>query len=150
MARPSSHDGRPIRLARHQSRQTNLCRKSGKSGARRVQECYRFVHGDIGDSKLVDSLLLEEKPDAIVYFAAESHMGRSILSSEPVIDTSFRGTFTMLEGARRNAIARFGHVSTDEAYSSLAAPAEATEEFPLNPSSPYSASKAGSGLLAHS
>ncbi|HUA60571.1 MAG TPA: GDP-mannose 4,6-dehydratase, partial [Verrucomicrobiae bacterium] len=60
------------------------------------------------------------------------------------------GTFTLLEGARRHAIARFVHVSTDEVYGSLAAPAEATEEFPLNPSSPYSASKAGSDLLARS
>ena len=113
-------------------------------------ERYRFVHGDIGDRKLVDSLLAEERPDAIVHFAAESHVDRSILSPEPVIDTNFRGTFTMLEGARRNAIARFVHVSTDEVYGSLAAPAEATEEFPLNPSSPYSASKAGSDLLARS
>ena len=85
-----------------------------------------------------------------MHFAAESHVDRSILSPEPVIETNFRGTFTMLEGARRNAIARFVHVSTDEVYGSLAAPAEATEEFPLNPSSPYSASKAGSDLLARS
>lgn len=111
---------------------------------------YRFVHGDIGDSKLVDSLLAEERPDAIVHFAAESHVDRSILSPEPVIDTNFKGTFTMLEGARRNGIARFVHVSTDEVYGSLAAPAEATEDFALNPSSPYSASKAGSDLLARS
>jgi dTDP-glucose 4,6-dehydratase len=111
---------------------------------------YRFVHGDIGDGPLVDSLLKEEKPDAIVHFAAESHVDRSILSPEPVIQTNFNGTFSMLEGARRNAIARFVHVSTDEVYGSLAAPAEATEEFPLNPSSPYSASKAGSDLLARS
>ena len=113
-------------------------------------ERYRFVHGDIGDAKLVESLLNEEKPDAIVHFAAESHVDRSILSPEPVIDTNFRGSFTMLEGARRNGIQRFVHVSTDEVYGSLEAPAEATEEFPLNPSSPYSASKAGSDLLARS
>ena len=111
---------------------------------------YRFVHGDIGDNRLVASLLGEEKPDAIVHFAAESHVDRSILSPEPVIDTNFRGTFTLLEGARRQAIPRFVHVSTDEVYGSLAAPAEATEGFPLNPSSPYSASKAGSDLLARS
>jgi dTDP-glucose 4,6-dehydratase len=113
-------------------------------------ERYRFVHGDIGDAKLVDSLLNEEKPDAIVHFAAESHVDRSILSPEPVIDTNFRGSFTMLESARKNGVKRFVHVSTDEVYGSLEAPAEATEEFPLNPSSPYSASKAGSDLLARS
>jgi dTDP-glucose 4,6-dehydratase len=67
-----------------------------------------------------------------------------------VIHTNFRGTFTMLDAARRNRTTRFVHVSTDEVYGSLAGPLEATEEFPLNASSPYSASKAGSDLLARS
>jgi dTDP-glucose 4,6-dehydratase len=98
----------------------------------------------------VDSLVGEEKPDAIVHFAAESHVDRSILSPEPVIQTNLRGTFCLLEAARRFAVPRFVHVSTDEVYGSLAAPLEATEEFPLNPSSPYSASKAGSDLLVRS
>jgi len=111
---------------------------------------YRFVHGDICDAAAVDALAAEEKPDAIVHFAAESHVDRSILSPEPVIQTNFRGTFCLLEAARRFAIPRFVHVSTDEVYGSLSAPLEATEEFPLNPSSPYSASKAGSDLLARS
>src|ERR1039458_6357708 len=62
---------------------------------------YRFVHGDICDEKLVDSVLAEETPDAIVHFAAESHVDRSILSPEPVIQTNLRGTFTLLEGARK-------------------------------------------------
>jgi dTDP-glucose 4,6-dehydratase len=111
---------------------------------------YRFVHGDICDEALVDRILGEEKPDAVVHFAAESHVDRSILSPEPVIQTNLRGTFTLLEAARRHKLARFVHISTDEVYGSLAAPLEATEEFPLNPSSPYSASKAGSDLLARS
>jgi len=111
---------------------------------------YRFVHGDICDAALVDSLVAEIKPDAMVHFAAESHVDRSILSPEPVIQTNFRGTFCLLEAARRSAVPRFLHVSTDEVYGSLAAPHEATEEFPLNPSSPYSASKAASDLLARS
>ncbi len=111
---------------------------------------YRFVHGDICDAALVDSLVSGEKPDAIVHFAAESHVDRSILSPDPVIQTNFRGTFCMLEAARRFAVQRFIHVSTDEVYGSLDAPLEATEAFPLNPSSPYSASKAGSDLLARS
>jgi dTDP-glucose 4,6-dehydratase len=85
-----------------------------------------------------------------VHFAAESHVDRSILSPEPVIQTNFRGTFTLLEAARKRATPRFVHVSTDEVYGSLKAPLEATEDFPLNPSSPYSASKAGSDLLARS
>lgn len=111
---------------------------------------YRFVHGDICDAELVNSLAAETRPDAIVHFAAESHVDRSILSPEPVIHTNFRGTFTLLEAARRNKLERFVHVSTDEVYGSLAPPLEATEDFPLNPSSPYSASKAGSDLLARS
>ena len=113
-------------------------------------ERYRFVHGDICDAPLVDGLIAAERPDAIVHFAAESHVDRSILSPEPVIRTNLHGTFTLLEAARRNAIPRFVHVSTDEVYGSLAAPAEADEGYPLNPSSPYSASKAGSDLLARS
>ncbi len=111
---------------------------------------YRFVHGDICDDALIDSIFADEKPDAIVHFAAESHVDRSILSPEPVFQTNLRGTFTLLEGARRHSLARFVHVSTDEVYGSLAPPLEATEEFPLNASSPYSASKAGSDLLARS
>jgi dTDP-glucose 4,6-dehydratase len=111
---------------------------------------YRFVHGDICDGELVNALLAEEKPDAIVHFAAESHVDRSILSAAPAFETNLRGTFTLLEAARANRISRFLHISTDEVYGSLAAPLEADEEFPLNPSSPYSASKAGSDLLARS
>src|SRR6266436_3756126 len=111
---------------------------------------YRFVHGDICDRELVNALLAEEKPDAIVHFAAESHVDRSILSAAPAFETNLRGTFTLLEAARAQGIGRFVHVSTDEVYGSLAAPLEADEAFPLNPSSPYSASKAGSDLLARS
>ena len=111
---------------------------------------YRFVQGDICDAVLVDSLVAAEKPDALVHFAAESHVDRSILSPEPVIQTNLRGTFTLLEAARKHHLGRFVHVSTDEVYGSLPAPLEADENYPLNPSSPYSASKAGSDLLARS
>jgi len=111
---------------------------------------YRFVHGDICDLALVNALLAEEKPDAIVHFAAESHVDRSILSAAPAFETNLRGSFTLLEAARANGIGRFVHVSTDEVYGSLESPLEADEAFPLNPSSPYSASKAGSDLLARS
>jgi len=111
---------------------------------------YRFVHGDICDAALVEATLNEERPDAIVHFAAESHVDRSILSPEPVVRTNYNGTFTLLEAARRQKIARFVHVSTDEVYGSLEAPAEADEAYLLKPSSPYSASKAASDLLARS
>ncbi len=111
---------------------------------------YRFVQGDICEARVVDALVQEEKPDAIVHFAAESHVDRSILSPEPVFETNLRGTFTLLEAARAHGTPRFVHISTDEVYGSLSAPHEADETFPLNPSSPYSASKAGSDLLARS
>jgi dTDP-glucose 4,6-dehydratase len=109
---------------------------------------YRFVRGDICDAPLVDALVADVRPDAIVHFAAESHVDRSILSPAPVFEANLRGTFTLLEAARLNRVPRFLHVSTDEVYGSIEPPAEADEDCPLRPSSPYSASKAGSDLLA--
>jgi dTDP-glucose 4,6-dehydratase len=109
---------------------------------------YQFVHGDIGDAKLVNALVADTRPDVIVNFAAESHVDRSILSPAPVIETNIRGTFTLLEAARAHKTPRFLHVSTDEVYGDVDAPREAVESDPLCPSSPYSASKAGSDLLA--
>ncbi len=111
---------------------------------------YRFVHGDVCDAALVDSVLAEERPDAMVHFAAESHVDRSIFSPSPAFETNLRGTFTLLEAARRHRLPRYLQVSTDEVYGSLAPPLEAVEDSPLNPSSPYSASKAGADLLARS
>jgi dTDP-glucose 4,6-dehydratase len=111
---------------------------------------YRFVNGDICDARLITSLLVEERPDAIVHFAAESHVDRSILSPAPVFETNLRGTFTLLEAARTERVPRFVHISTDEVYGSIEPPLEADENFPLNASSPYSASKAGSDLLVRS
>jgi dTDP-glucose 4,6-dehydratase len=109
---------------------------------------YRFVHGDICDAAVVNELVGATQPDVIVHFAAESHVDRSILSPAPVFETNLRGTFTMLEAARTHKTPRFLHVSTDEVYGSIEFPHEADENFPLRPSSPYSASKAGSDLLA--
>jgi len=109
---------------------------------------YSFVHGDICDGELVRNLIQEQRPDVIVHFAAESHVDRSIHSPAPVIQTNFVGTFTLLEAAREFNVPRFHHVSTDEVYGSLEAPDEALENYPLHTSSPYSASKAGSDLLA--
>ncbi len=109
---------------------------------------YRFVHGDICDAALVNRTIAEAQPDVIVNFAAESHVDRSILSPAPVFETNLRGTFTLLEAARTQATQRFLHVSTDEVYGSIPAPHDADENYPLRASSPYSASKAGSDLLA--
>jgi len=109
---------------------------------------YRFLQADICDADGVEKLFQAEAPDAVIHFAAESHVDRSIHSPAPVITTNFNGTFTLLEAARRNKIARFVHVSTDEVYGSIEAPHEADESYPVRASSPYSASKAGSDLLA--
>jgi dTDP-glucose 4,6-dehydratase len=109
---------------------------------------YRFIKGDICSRDLVDHIVDAYKPDAIVHFAAESHVDRSILSPRPVIDTNLVGTFTLLESARTMRVPRFVHVSTDEVYGSLDEPLEADESYPLKPSSPYSSAKAGSDLLA--
>ena len=109
---------------------------------------FRFVRGDITDAELIDTLIDEEQPDAIVHFAAESHVDRSILSPNASFETNLRGTFTLLEAVRKRKIPRYVHVSTDEVYGSLEEPLEADENYPLKPSSPYSASKAGSDLLA--
>ncbi len=111
---------------------------------------YSFTKGDITDAPLVQSILAEGKPDGIVHFAAESHVDRSILAPNDFFETNLRGTFTLLEAARAQKLPRFVHVSTDEVYGSLEAPLEATEDFPLVTNSPYSASKAGSDLLARS
>lgn len=109
---------------------------------------YEFVRGDIANSADVAAVFERVKPDAVVHFAAESHVDRSILSPEPVFETNLRGTFRLLEAARVHKTPRFLHVSTDEVYGSLEEPHEATESYPLQPSSPYSAAKAGSDLLA--
>ena len=111
---------------------------------------YRFIHGDVCDAALVDAILGEEKPDAIVHFAAESHVDRSIFAPGPVFETNLRGTFSLLEAVRRRHTPRYLQVSTDEVYGSLEPPLEADESFPLNASSPYSAAKAGADLLVRS
>lgn len=106
---------------------------------------YRFVKGDIADATLVESLVAE--CDAVVHFAAESHVDRSILGPEAFVRTNILGTFTLLEAARKHN-RRFHHVSTDEVFGSLASDAPAFHEAtPYDPRSPYSASKAGSDHL---
>jgi len=108
---------------------------------------YQFIRGDVCDAGLVAEVFGSLRPDAVVHFAAESHVDRSILSPSPAFETNLRGTFTLLNAARQYGAARFVHISTDEVYGSLAPPLEADESFPLRPSSPYSAAKAGSDLL---
>jgi dTDP-glucose 4,6-dehydratase len=107
-----------------------------------------FVRGDICDGPLVADLRKTEAIDAVMHLAAESHVDRSILSPAVFIDTNVRGTQVLLEAARERGVKRFLHVSTDEVYGSLGPTGFFTETTPLAPTSPYSASKASSDLLA--
>jgi dTDP-glucose 4,6-dehydratase len=108
---------------------------------------HRFVHGDICDGPLVEGLIDEHQIDAIVNFAAETHVDRSITGPKIFIETNVAGTLTLLQAARDKNIERFVQVSTDEVYGSLGPAGQFTEQTPLNPNSPYSASKASADHL---
>jgi dTDP-glucose 4,6-dehydratase len=116
---------------------------------------YEFVKGDIRDAHLLGSLFKDHRFDAVVHFAAESHVDRSITAPDHFVETNVVGTHTLLRAARdawknRFDETRFLHISTDEVYGSLGPAGFFTEETPLAPNSPYSASKAGSDLLVRS
>lgn len=107
----------------------------------------QFVQADICDRAAVTEAIEHFKPGAIVHFAAESHVDRSILAPDAFVQTNVNGTFTLVDQARRSGVPRFLHVSTDEVYGSIDEPHAADETYPLRCSSPYSASKASSDLL---
>ncbi|MFI9104694.1 dTDP-glucose 4,6-dehydratase [Streptomyces fildesensis] len=106
---------------------------------------YRFAHGDICDADFVASVLPGH--DAVVHFAAESHVDRSITGAAAFVTTNVLGTQTLLDAAHKLGIGRFVHVSTDEVYGSISE-GSWTEDWPLAPNSPYAAAKAGSDLIA--
>jgi len=110
-------------------------------------EHYQFIKGDICDRSVVDSAI--EGCDVVVHFAAESHVDRSILDPKIFVETNVLGTQVLLESARKNKVARFHHISTDEVFGTL--PFNSTQRFseqtPYDPHSPYSASKASSDHL---
>lgn len=109
---------------------------------------YRFVRGDIADAALARQVIQNAKVDAVVNFAAETHVDRSLLDSAPFLRTNVDGTRVLLDGASRAGIERFLQVSTDEVYGSLEPSAPpCSEEHPLQPNSPYAASKAAADLL---
>jgi len=115
---------------------------------------YSFVQGDIRDTALLETVLAESEPQAVMHLAAESHVDRSIDGPGAFIDTNVVGTYTLLQAARRYWDAhgrpegfRFHHISTDEVFGSLAATGQFTEDTPYDPRSPYSASKAASDHL---
>ena len=152
LAQPATRDERVVNLdaLTYAGNLRNLAALAGD--ARHV-----FVQGDIGERTLVERLLAEHRPRALVHFAAESHVDRSILGPGAFIKTNVEGSCTLLEAARAHwsalpeaerAAFRFLHVSTDEVYGSLAPGAPAfTEEHAYAPNSPYSASKAASDHL---
>jgi len=107
---------------------------------------YEFVHGNIADRELVDRLVADGV-DIIVNFAAESHVDRSIADPERFVRTNVLGTQVLLDAALKHRIAKFVQISTDEVYGTLGETGLFTEETPLMPNSPYSASKAGADLL---
>ena len=109
---------------------------------------YRFIKGDIRDGKLAEEILTTSKPDALVNFAAESHVDRSILDASPFISTNVGGTQVLLDALRRAGTkTRFLQVSTDEVYGSADDKKPFTEQHYLKPSSPYAASKTAADLL---
>ena len=109
---------------------------------------YRFVHGDIRDVELVDRLVADA--DAVVNFAAESHVDRSIDGPQAFLDTNVTGAGVVFDACRRAEVGRVLHISTDEVYGSVEEPGSFHELDPLTPNSPYSVSKAAADLLARS
>jgi dTDP-glucose 4,6-dehydratase len=111
--------------------------------------CYRFIKGDVTDRRAVRNALAGGV-DAIIHFAAESHVDRSIHDSGPFVRTNLSGTQVLLDAAREFRVGRYVQVSTDEVYGSLGSTGAFTEETPLAPNSPYAASKASADLLVRS
>ena len=111
---------------------------------------YKCVRGDICNRDLINELFSKEKFDAVINFAAESHVDRSILDSSPFIETNIKGVHVLLEAARKYPVWRFIQISTDEVYGTAYGKIKFTEESPLLPNSPYAASKASADLLCRS
>ena len=109
---------------------------------------YVFIKGDIADGTLVNRVFEEHRFDAVVNFAAETHVDRSIVDSTPFVRTNIEGTRCLLEASRTYQVERYIQISTDEVYGSLGPSGSFLESTPIDPSSPYSASKAAADLLA--
>ena len=110
-------------------------------------ENHKFIKGDICDAKLVERIIDEHNIDAIINFAAESHVDRSISDPKSFIEANVTGTLTLLAAARDRKLQRFIQISTDEVYGSLGTEGKFTEKTPLSPNAPYSASKAAADHL---
>ncbi|TCK04461.1 dTDP-glucose 4,6-dehydratase [Phorcysia thermohydrogeniphila] len=114
---------------------------------REIEGDFRFYKADITNKEFIEHIFQTEKPDVVVHWAAESHVDRSILDATPFIDTNVKGTQILLEVARKTDISLFINISTDEVYGELGKDGQFYENTPLNPNSPYSASKASADML---
>jgi len=112
-----------------------------------VEGKIKFYRADVADKGAVEEIFSKEHPDAVVHFAAESHVDRSILAPSPFIETNVKGTQVLLDASRRFGVERFVNISTDEVYGELGEEGHFTESSPLNPNSPYSVSKASADML---
>jgi len=108
---------------------------------------YRFIQGDIRNQPLIEKILEQDEIDAIVHFAAETHVDRSIASARPFLEANVMGTLSLLEAVRKFPHVHFHHISTDEVYGSLGESGSFSEHSTYRPNSPYSASKAASDHL---
>ena len=108
---------------------------------------YQYIKGNIQDYDFIEGLIKKYNPDCIINFAAETHVDRSIHSAQPFIDTNIVGTHVLLEVALKQNLNKYIQISTDEVYGSIENPHKFTEESPIKPNSPYSASKAGADHL---
>jgi len=114
-----------------------------------VKNKIKFYKADIKNRPVIEKILKTEKPDAIINFAAESHVDRSITDASAFIETNIKGTQVLLDAAKKFSVNRFVHISTDEVYGDIEK-GEFFEDFPLKPNSPYAASKAAADLLIKS
>jgi len=121
---------------------------------RRIKEAEKeitFYRADIADKKIVEHIFAKEKPEAVIHWAAESHVDRSISDASPFLETNIKGTLILLDVSRNHGIVKFINISTDEVYGELKSTAVKEDQFyettPLNPGSPYSASKASADML---
>ena len=110
---------------------------------------YKFYKTDICDERQIDAIFKRERPQIVAHFAAETHVDRSIVNASPFIETNIKGTQTILDTSRKYKIKKFIHISTDEVYGEIKK-GKFSEDSPLNPSSPYAASKAAADLLIKS
>lgn len=124
----------------------NLANTAGL--AEQYGDRYEFFKADIADAEKIEELMAKHSFFAVINFAAESHVDRSINSAENFVHTNVVGTSVLLDCARKHGVKRFVQISTDEVYGSLGPEGKFTEQSPIDPSSPYSASKASADLLA--